>query len=89
MSKKFYVYIVECSDGTYYTGYTTSLPRRIDEHNLSLRKAAKYTRSRRPVKLIYSEVYDNMSDALKREYKIKQLSRKQKKVLVNTNKDNM
>ena len=73
-----FVYIVECADGTYYTGYTTNISRRINEHNFSIKKGAKYTRSRRPVKLVYKEVYDNCSDALRREYQIKQLSRKQK-----------
>ncbi len=78
---KHYVYIVECADGTFYTGYTTNVDRRINEHNYGSR-AAKYTRSRRPVKLLYTEVYDNVSSALKREYQIKKLSRKQKKALV-------
>mgnify|MGYP003638281657 CR=1 FL=1 len=89
MNKKYYVYIVECSDGTYYTGYTTDISRRVDEHNYSTKKAAKYTRSRRPVRLLYSETYASVSEALKREYKIKKLSKKQKITLVNTNKDNM
>ena len=89
MNKKYYVYIVECSDGTYYTGYTTDISRRIDEHNYSTKKSAKYTRSRRPVRLLYYEEYASVSDALKREYKIKKLSKKQKITLVNTNKDNM
>jgi len=83
MDKKYYVYIVECSDGTYYTGYTTEVSRRVDEHNYSTKKAAKYTRSRRPVKLLYFEEYDSISEALKREYKIKKLSKKQKIALVN------
>ena len=89
MNKKYYVYIVECSDGTYYTGYTTDISRRVDEHNYSTKKAAKYTRSRRPVRLLYSEEYSSVSEALKREYKIKKLSKKQKISLVNTNKDAM
>jgi len=89
MNKKYYVYIVECSDGTYYTGYTTDISRRVDEHNYSTKKAAKYTRSRRPVRLLYSEEHASVSEALKREYKIKKLSKKQKITLVNTNKNDM
>jgi len=81
--KKYYVYIVECADGTFYTGYTTDIDRRLDEHNYSIKRAAKYTRSRRPVKLIHKEVFDTMSDALKREHKIKKMSRSAKKNLVN------
>ncbi len=80
--EEYYVYIVECSDGTYYTGYTRNISRRINEHNYSIKKAAKYTRSRRPVKLVYSEVHNSVSSALKREYQIKKLSRKQKKDLI-------
>ena len=79
--KKFFVYIVECADGSYYTGYTTDIQRRLNEHNYSTR-SAKYTRSRRPVKLIYSEEYNTLSEALKREHAIKKLSRKRKKDLV-------
>lgn len=84
MSKKYFVYIVECADGTYYTGYTTDVNRRINEHNFSFR-SAKYTRSRRPVRLVHKEVYDTLSEALKREYKIKKLSRKAKKLLIDKN----
>ena len=83
MIDKHYVYIVECSDGTFYTGYTKNIQRRINEHNFGSR-SAKYTRSRRPVKLLYSEEYDNVSDALKREYQIKKLSRKQKRELIDS-----
>ena len=79
--KKYFVYIVECADGSYYTGYTTDVQRRLNEHNYSSR-SAKYTRSRRPVKLIYSEEYDTLSKALKREHAIKKLSKKRKKDLV-------
>lgn len=84
-SKQYYVYIVECADGSYYTGYTTDIKRRVNEHNFSTR-SAKYTRSRRPVKLIHEEVYDTLSEALKRESAIKKLTRKSKKVLIE-NKD--
>lgn len=78
--KKNYVYIVECRDNTYYTGWTTNLDKRIKAHNLG--KGAKYTKARRPVKLVYLEEYDDKSSALKREYAIKQLTRKQKEQLI-------
>ena len=82
MSDKIYfVYIVECADGSYYTGYTTDINRRLNEHNYSTR-SAKYTRSRRPVKLVYSEEYSTLSDALRREYVIKKFSREKKKKLI-------
>ena len=72
-----YVYIVECADGTYYTGITTDVDRRVLEHNFSF-KSAKYTRSRRPVKLVYTEKSENRSEASKREYRIKKLNRNKK-----------
>ncbi len=65
-----YVYIVRCKDKTLYTGVTTDLKRRCEEHNSS-NKGAKYTRHRRPVKLVYSEISQNRSMACKREYQIK------------------
>lgn len=77
-----YVYIVECNDGTYYTGYTTDVDRRIDEHNQG--DGAKYTRGRRPVELVYAESFDTSSEALRREHEIKQLRRSGKERLVNT-----
>ena len=72
-----YVYIVECSDFTLYTGVTTDLSRRIKEHNTST-KGAKYTRSRRPVKLISSLIVKDRSTALKLEHKIKSLKKRDK-----------
>ena len=75
-----YVYIVECDDGTYYTGYTTNVERRVSEHND--RTGAKYTRGRTPVELIHTESYDDKSTAMSREYAIKQLTRQQKTQLV-------
>ena len=69
--------MLECSDGTLYTGITTDLERRVDEHNNSV-KGAKYTRARRPVILVYSETLENRSDASKREFSIKKMSRKEK-----------
>lgn len=73
---KHYTYILECKDQTLYTGYTTDLERRLKVHNDG--KGAKYTKIRRPVKLVYHEEFDNKSEALKREYALKRLSRKQK-----------
>ncbi len=75
-----YVYVVECSDGTYYTGITTNIERRLTEHNSSA-LGARYTRSRRPVKLHYHETSSSRSDALKRELQIKKLSRRNKRLL--------
>ena len=77
----YYVYILECSDKTLYTGIATDVERRLDEHNNS-DKGAKYTRVRRPLKLVYSEESENRSSASKREYEIKQLSREKKLELI-------
>jgi len=74
---KYYVYILQCSDNSLYTGITTDLERRIFEHNNS-DKGAKYTKIRRPVILVYNEKCENRSDASKREYEIKKLTRTQK-----------
>lgn len=78
----YFVYILKCSDDTLYTGITTDITRRLDEHNNS-QKGAKYTKLRRPVVLVYSESSENRSLASKREYVIKQLSRKEKLELIN------
>ena len=72
--------MVECADGTYYTGWTTDPERRVKVHNAG--RGAKYTKMRRPVKLIYVEELPDRGSALKRERAIKQLSRKQKEKLV-------
>jgi putative endonuclease len=78
----YYVYIVKCSDETLYTGISTELERRINEHNTS-EKGAKYTRIRRPVKLVYSEEHEDRSSASKGEYEIKKkMSRKEKLKLI-------
>jgi putative endonuclease len=74
----YYVYILECADGTLYTGITTDLQRRVKEHNSS-DKGAKYTRARRPVRLLYSEEYEDRSSASKREYHIKKKMGKEEK----------
>ncbi|PEN14141.1 endonuclease [Longibacter salinarum] len=75
-----YVYILECCDGTYYTGYTTDVERRVEEHNAGT--GARYTRGRTPVDVVYTESYDSQSAAMSREYAIKQLRRGQKERLV-------
>lgn len=75
-----FIYIVQCADQTLYTGYTNDVQKRIETHNKG--RGAKYTRCRLPVKLVYVEEFDNKSDALKREYFIKQMSRQQKKILI-------
>ena len=77
---KHHIYIAECCDGTYYTGYAVNVKSRIKAHNNG--KGAKYTRARRPVTLKYTESFDTKSEALKREYAIKQLTRVQKEELM-------
>ncbi len=72
----YYCYILLCSDGTLYCGYTNDLVKRVNTHNQG--KGAKYTRQRTPVKLVYSEEFKTKSEALKREHQIKKLSRKEK-----------
>jgi len=80
----YYVYIVQCIDKSLYTGITTDIKRRIKEHNHSS-KGAKYTKLRRPVILVYSESSLNRSEASKREYIIKKMSRKKKLELIDEN----
>ncbi|MFW6380911.1 MAG: GIY-YIG nuclease family protein [Bacillota bacterium] len=75
-----YTYIVECSDGSLYTGYTTDIERRLQEHNQQ--QGAKYTRGRAPVTLKYSEGFSSRSRAMQREYQVKQLSREDKLELI-------
>lgn len=75
-----YVYILECADKSLYTGWTLSLENRLEKHNKG--KASKYTRARLPVKLVYYELFDNKIDAQRREWNIKQLSRKEKLKLI-------
>lgn len=78
---KWAVYIVQCIDKSFYTGITTDIQRRISEHN-SDAKGARYTRSRRPVKLVFQQSFESRSLASKQEYVIKQLSRDQKAKLI-------
>ena len=76
-----WVYILRCSDGTLYSGWTNDLEARVKTHNAG--KGAKYTRSRLPVELVYSEELESPSAAMRREYELKQLSRKEKLKLIN------
>lgn len=82
MGKPWYIYVLRCADDSLYTGVTTDVSRRVTEHNLCNRKGAKYTRARRPVSLAYSETFSDRSEASKREYEIKQLSKKSKEALI-------
>ncbi len=77
----YFVYILECSDETLYTGITKDVQKRLDEHNNS-HKGAKYTKTRRPVKLLYKESSADRSSASKREYEIKKLTREKKLQLI-------
>ena len=76
----YYIYIVKCIDDTYYTGFTNNIEKRIHAHNE--KKGAKYTRGRTPVKLVYSEQFEDKKDALKREYEIKKFTRSKKERLI-------
>ncbi|MBU0660738.1 GIY-YIG nuclease family protein [Patescibacteria group bacterium] len=76
-----YVYIVECADKTLYTGVTTDVERRIQEHN-GKKLGAKYTRPRQPVEVVYIKAYTGKKEATQEEYRIKQLSRKEKLALI-------
>lgn len=78
----YYLYILECADKTLYTGITVDLKRRVNEHNKT-KLGAKYTRTRRPVKLVYSKKFRDRSLASKAESKIKKLSRVEKIKLIN------
>lgn len=75
-----YTYIVECSDGTFYTGWTNDMEKRLRAHNTG--RGAKYTKTRNPVKLVHLEMFETKEAAMRREYEIKQLSRKEKVKLI-------
>ena len=79
---KHYVYLVRCRDGSLYCGYTTDVEKRVQTHNRG--EGAKYTKSRLPVTLVYTEELSTKSEALKREYAIKQLRREDKLKLIDT-----
>lgn len=77
-----YVYIVRCADDSLYTGIARDVGRRVDEHNCSDQLGARYTRFRRPVKLVYQETLYSRSDAARRESDIKGLSKQEKESLI-------
>ena len=82
-----WVYIIQCRNKSLYTGITTDVERRFDEHQNDDKKASKYCSRLRPLKLVYTSlVYKNKSDASKEEYRIKQLSHKDKLNFLKTNK---
>ena len=80
-----YTYIVECSDGSLYTGWTNDLEKRIKAHNDG--KGAKYTKSRRPVMLAYYEEFQTREEAMRREWEIKQMSRQKKMRMISAEKN--
>ena len=83
MNKRYYmnyVYILRCNDDSLYTGWTNNLEKRIKAHSNG--KGAKYTKARLPVELVYFEEYENKIEAMRREYAIKQLKRKEKLMLI-------
>ncbi|MBQ8918950.1 MAG: GIY-YIG nuclease family protein [Acidaminococcaceae bacterium] len=81
----YYVYMLECSDGTLYTGYTDDLEKRLAAHNAG--EGAKYTRSRRPCKLVYTEAFAKKNEAMSREWHIKHtLTRREKLALIGGSK---
>ena len=79
--KSWFVYVVRCKDNSLYTGITTDISRRVKEHNTS-KRGAKYTRSRRPVRLVHEMKVLNRSEALKLEYKFKQLKKAEKEAII-------
>lgn len=81
-----YTYILKCSDGTLYTGWTNDLTKRLKAHNDG--RGAKYTKTRRPVALAYYESFSSKEEAMRREYEIKHLTRKEKKKLIENQKEN-
>jgi putative endonuclease len=87
-SENNYVYILECADGTLYTGCTINIEKRIREHNGS-GAGARYTRGRRPVKLVHVEICSSLAKALRRETEIKKLSRVRKLLLIDAEQDRM
>lgn len=77
-----HVYVVHCADDTLYTGYTTDVERRVRIHNQG--KGARYTRARLPVVLVHTESYVTKAEAMRREYALKRLTRKQKQEIINS-----
>ena len=86
----YWLYIVECADGTYYTGIATDVERRVLEHNGAKGtrgKGARYTSARRPVTLVHEAPFASRSDALKEEVRVKRLTRAQKEQLISAARD--
>lgn len=81
-----YTYILRCADDTYYTGWTNHLEERVKAHNTG--KGAKYTKCRTPVELVYFEEFETKEEAMRREFAIKKLTRKQKETLISAKKLN-
>lgn len=84
MKEMNYTYILRCSDGTFYTGWTNDLEKRIASHNDG--SGGKYTRTRRPVELVYHEAFETKQEAMSREWQIKHMSRKDKEKLIDSAK---
>lgn len=80
MESNWYLYILRCGDGTLYTGITTDVQKRLETHRSG--KGAKYTRGRQPLELVYREICENHSAALKRELEVKKLTRQEKETLI-------
>lgn len=79
-----YTYILECSDGSLYTGWTNDIEKRLKAHNAG--QGAKYTKPRRPVTLVYKETFETKEEAMRREYAIKRLTREEKLKLIAENR---
>jgi predicted GIY-YIG superfamily endonuclease len=82
MNERWYVYMVRCTDDSLYTGIAKNTARRVEEHNGDIGTGARYTRARRPVRLVYEEAQASQSAAARREYEIKQLSKRSKEALI-------
>ncbi len=76
----FYVYILKCTDGSFYCGYTNDVEKRFEKHKSG--KGAKYTRSHTPVEIVYVQELETKNEALKKEYEIKKMTRSQKEKLI-------
>jgi len=81
----YYLYILRCRDNSLYCGQTNNLERRINEHNFNKNKSAKYLRGKKPVKLVYSEKYSTLQEAMKREIQIKKLTKAKKEAMIESN----
>ncbi len=77
-----YVYILECADGSFYTGWTNNIVRRYKAHQAG--HGAKYTKSHKPIRIVHLEIFEEKTDAMKREYAIKHMSRAEKEKLIST-----